>query len=367
MSEVKESGECASVNAAYEAYCSAVSDEGYIRILKAMESALRDGKYAYLPVNMELLEDSLDKGKIAWNVRKTPRGPLLSVFTSEEHVKRHKSPSFMVVKLDAFFEMALENGEFAGMLLNPCDDNGGVVVPRNLVEMVAAHAGVYTPPPRLDMDLVSEALFSLHGNCRGVPFPVMTVNDELSALGGPESFVASILGWVAGEKGGRLWADDVPLRRQLEDILESVLEVSVTSGWKVNEDREFFKSTSPLDWYVKTSGGESFDSTIAFDCCISGMEDYDDDDWYDDIVFNVGTYLDILEAKVGLAFKCADAEEAYAIMSQNMLDVAFGIALFGIGWGVALSCKGQGEDAVQRMEALQDKYLDEGYPGATEE
>ncbi len=360
MSEEQTSEGCPGINAAYEAYCTAPSEDGYVRLMESMESALRDGKCAYHPFNMDLFDESLAKGKIAWSIRNTPCGPLLSLFTSEEHVKLHKSPSFMLVKLDAFFEMALGDGNLAGMLLNPCDENGGVVVPRNLVEMVAEKSGVYAPLPKLDMDLVIEALFALYKDSRGVPFPVVEVKDEIAALGGPETFTDSILDWVAGERGGGLWKDGVPVRRQYEEILEAVLEVSVTSGWKVNEDKEFFRTTSPIDWHVKTLDGAKFDMTLAFDCCIAGMEDYDDDDWCDDIVLNVAKYLDLLEERVVDAYKCDDAEKAYAIMARDPFKVAFGMVLFGVGWGVALSCKGQGEEAVKRMEAIQLKSLAEG-------
>ncbi len=363
MSEANEIKNCGEVNAAYDAYCAGVSDDGYIRILEAMERCLREGGCAYHPVNMELLEQSLEagKGRVAWSIRNTPAGRLLSVFTSEAQVQKHSAPSYMLALLKAFFDMVLESEQLDGMLLNPCDSNGGVVVPRNLVEMMAQKSGVYFAGPEISMDMISSALLALHGNCTGVPFPVLTVNGEVDAVGGAQKLVASVLDNITAEHEGTLIRDKYDLKSEIRWIVEDAMMIAGMVGWQVNEDKSFFTEKGPVEWYnEKTKGGEVC-FYAAFEHVFEGMDCYDGDDFEDDVEDNAKAYVDILEENVGSAFKCDNKEQPYEIMENNIVAVVLGAILFGIGWGVALSCKHQGEESVKRMEALQEKYLSGGY------
>ena len=55
-----------------------------------------------------------------------------------------------------------------------------------------------------------------------------------------------------------------------------------------------------------------------------------------------------------------------SVLLDDIGVVAVGMVLFGVGWGAALFYEKQGPDAEEKIRSLQEKYLQEGYPGVND-
>jgi len=141
MQEFIDCQDCDRLDAAYGACRANVNGQTYTSVVKALEEELRDGRFAFTPVAPESADELFSKGQLVWDTNETPYGILLSVYSSEGHVQQHIAEQFVRIRIDSFFDMLLDNEQIAGFSINPCDDVGGIRIPREYVETAALKSG----------------------------------------------------------------------------------------------------------------------------------------------------------------------------------------------------------------------------------
>lgn len=357
------------LNAAYVAFKADVGPEKYADVLQALEDAIVAKGCAFEPGRTAESAELILQGKIEWSMMNTPAGPCLSIFTSEEQAQRHDAAFVMTIRIEAFVGYFESHPELAGVILNPYDENGGLPIQRAHMELVIRNARAKTDPHSAMKDLMSEVLFDLWGNAKGIPFPMLTVNEEINALGGdPFQLVKPIFdSWdETFKRGYKVDSQDEYLRC----VITSSLEVAMISGVMTKIGLEAFEGKTPHEWLQEESDewdDEEESATIVR--CLG----YSDPDWVrsrdlrEAMSKNVESYLEIFEARVAQIWNCSTKEEAQRILLGDIGVVAVGMVLFGVGWGAALFYEKQGPDAVEKIRSLQEKYLQEGYPGVNDE
>ena len=357
------------LNAAYAAFKTDVGPEKYADVLQALEDAIVAKGCAFEPGRTAESAELILQGKIEWSTMNTPAGPCLSIFTSEEQAQRHDAAFVMTIRIEAFVGYFESHPELAGVILNPYDENGGLPIQRAHMELVIRNARAKTDPHSAMKDLMSEVLFDLWGNAKGIPFPMLTVNEEINALGGdPFQLVKPIFdSWdETFKRGYKVDTQDEYLRC----VITSSLEVGMISGVMTKIGLETFEGKTPYEWLQEESDDwddEEESATIVR--CLG----YSDPDWVrsrdlrEAMTKNVETYLEIFEARVAQIWNCSTKEETQRILLDDIGVVAVGMVLFGVGWGAALFYEKQGPDAVEKIRSLQEKYLQEGYPGVNDD
>ena len=142
------------------------------------------------------------------------------------------------------------------------------------------------------------------------------------------------------------------------------------SGVMTKIGLETFEGKTPYEWLQEESDDwddEEESATIVR--CLG----YSDPDWVrscdlrEAMTKNVETYLEIFEARVVQLWNCATREDAQRILLEDIGVVAVGMVLFGVGWGAALFYEKEGPEALEKIRSLQEKYLQEGYPGVNDD
>jgi len=348
------------LNGAYDALKADCNADNCASLLQALEDDLCADSVVWLPVNPKGTCGKAEIGEIEWCVSETPQGVVLSAYTSEEMVRLHNAPYVAIVRLSAVFEAIEGNPRLAGMALNPCDDNGGVVIQRVHLELVARNAQKRHLATSLDVDVLSEALLELWGNAVGVPILVVTINDEIDALGGMDRVVGPVV---------RTWTESIKSERfkgwSIEQLVREgarwMLETALLAGTMVKAHPERFRIKTAHDWYEEWH--EEDETDIEDEILLQiGIEDFKRGaELLANMKRNLDMYFKVVEAKVGMRVKSKEA--VWDALALNIGMVFCGIASFGIGWGAALYYERQGptaiEDARRRQRAAYGPNDDE--------
>lgn len=355
------------LDAAYELLKSDMGPQRYAELLQAIEDTLREEGSVFVPGAANSVEGMLTGGQFRWCVLNSEHGQLLAIYTSNAQLqKRAEVEVGVALKITACFDFIAHNDSCAGFVINPQDDLGGVVVKRNIVEQIRSNAAVPKGCPVISLDLVSESIFALWGNAINVPVMVMTVNEEAELVGGMERIVNPIVERWESEIRDDATKEWTP-ERFVERVMESAYDDSVAAGVMVHVDKSVFATMSPDEW-VRYQCEEEMEDDIE-DVLIRrlGIKQGQYSDyrvWEEARRENVKKYLEILEAKVGLAFRCENRSQVYEIFVANIGMVVVGIVMFGLGYGAAMYAESRGPEEVERIKNLQCRYLEEGYESA---
>ncbi|MGN0854645.1 MAG: SseB family protein [Kiritimatiellia bacterium] len=322
--------ECVRFHAAYAAMKADPKQENYIALLEALEADVKENAVAYVPV--ETKEDVAalqQKGTIKWMALETPKGRMLSIFTSREQAVKKGAVGNAGVSLPAFFRLLLDNRELAGFAVNPFDDNRGLLLDRKNLEVVMQRvqsAGV----PRLDVRFVSNACCRLFDSAVGVPTPVYEFAAELGALGGPDGVLKPVLDkWQAALRDGAFKPEGPDA--YVKTIVKDVMTTSFIAGVFAKQGVEMVRKADPAT-------------------CLARVPYLKDD-----LVQNTDEYLVVLSMLLrqrGLR----NEGHVWVTLANNIGMVGYGAMCFGFGWGLAKCCESEGPEAMEALKARQAAF-----------
>jgi len=345
------------LNRAYNALRTDCVADKYAELLQALEDDLRADSVIWLPGEAQDFRRMAETGKMKWCTWETPQGVMLAVFTSEEQVQRYEAPCSAVIRVSAVFDALVGSPEIVGIVLNPCDENGGVVIGREHLELVVRNSKKKGMPAGFDFDIISEALFALWGNAEGVPVLMMTINDEVEVLGGMDRVVGPVLqSWVEEVRSGRFqgWSSEQLVRAGGRRMLETAL----LAGVMVKAQPEKCREKTPHEWYEAWHEEDETDieDEILYQI---GVEDFKRGaKLLANMERNLDIYFKIVEAKFGLRMKAQSKEVVWDVLASNIGMVFIGIASFGVGWGAALYYEQQGPEAMEEARQRQCDSFD---------
>ena len=320
--------ECTRFNAAYEAMKADPKKENYIALLEALEADFRDNALAFVPV--ETKEDVAalqEKGTIKWMALESPKGRMLSIFTSREQAAKKGAAGNAGVSLQAFFKLLADNKELAGFAVNPFDGERGFVLDRQNLELMMQHV-LGTNVPRLDMRIVSLACMKLYGSAVGVPSPAYEFNDELARAGGPDAILKPVMDkWQAAVKSGAFKPDTPDV--YVKTIVKDAMTTSFVTGVLLKQGPETVRKADPA-------------------ACVERVPYL-----RDDLVQNTDEYLielsEVLRTRLGIR----DDGHVWVTLANNIGVVAYGATLFGFGWGLAKCCESEGPESLAAFRSRQ--------------
>ena len=352
------------LNDAYEQFKANPGAETYPILLQALEDTLRDDGCVWVPTKADKLQEFLENGSFQWCAVQHPSGCMLAVYTYGEQIEKRKCENEVgvVIKLVACFDTALRNDACNGFIVNPHDDLGGVIVNKDVVALIRNKAAEPKGLPDISFDLISAALFTLWGNAVNAPVLAMTAIDEANDVGGIDRVVGPVIerwnNYLAENKN-----KDLSVKWFLDRVFTDAYNASVAAGAMVHLDKNTFSDVTPDAW-VQNWEHEEFEDIEDVLIEKLGFKDGKFSDynvWEETRRKNVARYFEILEAKIGLQFKCESVEMVHDIMVANLGMVVTGICIFGLGYGAALYAESCGPEAVACMQELQKRYLTEGY------
>lgn len=322
--------ECTRFNAAYEAMKADPKQENYIAMLEALEADVKENAVAYVPVETkEDVEALQQKGTIKWMALESPKGRMLSVFTSREQASKKGAVGNAGISLPAFFKLLLENKELAGFAVNPFDDKNGFLLDRKNLEVVMQRvqsAGV----PRLDMRFVSQACLKLFDCAVGVPTPVYEFDAELGGLGGPDSVLKPIMTkWQTAMQDGSFKPEGPDV--YVKTIVKDVMTASFVAGVFAKQGAEMVRKADPAT-------------------CLERVPYLKDD-----LVQNTDEYLIVLSTMLRQA-GLQDEGHIWVTLANNIGIIAYGALCFGFGWGLAKCCESEGPDSMKALKERQAAF-----------
>lgn len=322
--------ECTRFNAAYEAMKADPKQENYIAMLEALEADVKENAVAYVPVETkEDVEALQQKGTIKWMALESPKGRMLSVFTSREQASKKGAVGNAGISLPAFFKLLLDNKELAGFAVNPFDDKHGFLLDRKNLEVVMQRvqsAGV----PRLDVRFISQACLQLFDCAVGVPTPVYEFDGELGSLGGPDGVLKPVLDkWQAAMQDGSFKPEtpDVYVKTIVKDVMMS----SFVAGVFVKQGPDIVRKADPAT-------------------CLERVPYLKDD-----LVQNTDEYLIVLSTMLRKA-GITDEGHIWVTLANNIGVVGYGAMCFGFGWGFAKCCEAEGPEAFKALKERQAEF-----------
>ena len=335
-SQSGEASECTRLHAAYSAFrAESDKEQLYLDVLQALEAELKADVFCYVPVREAMPAAVAPNGRIQWNVTNTPKGKMLSVFTSREEVEKHPAPACVGVKLRAAFQMALSGRELAGILLNPSDGHHGVPIERrNLQVMAARLQGGNGQVPQLHPGVVSNAVYRLWEIAVGVPTAVYDVSAEVSKLGGMEKILKPLLDkWQAKLQTS---PEEFPEPMYyVKDVLNDVVSCGFVYGAMALKNPDL-----ALD--------------VDIDRCIDAIPDL-----RGDIRQNLDEYLILICDAVRSDLKEPNETHVQLLVAGNLPIIAFGIFNFGLGWGMAKDAESQGVMALAELRDRQQAWIEQ--------
>ena len=322
--------ECTRFNAAYEAMKADPKQENYIAMLEALEADVKENAIGYVPVETkEDVEALQQKGTIKWMALESPKGRMLSVFTSREQASKKGAVGNAGISLPAFFQLLLSNKELAGFAVNPFDDRNGFLIDRKNLEVLMQRvqsAGV----PRLDMRFISQACLKLFDCAVGVPTPVYEFDAELGTLGGPDGVLKPVMDkWQAAMQDGSFKPEgpDVYVKTIVKDVMTS----SFVAGVFVKQGPDMVRKADPA-------------------ACVERVPYLKDD-----LVQNTDEYLITLSTMLRQA-GLQDEGRIWVTLANNIGIVSYGAMCFGFGWGFAKCCEAEGPDVLKALKERQSAF-----------
>lgn len=326
---------CTRFNTAYEAMKAEPGNERYLALLQALEADLREDACAYLPVETKEDVEVLQKdGKMKWVALETPKGRMLTVFTTPEQAMKKQAVANVGLNLLAFFKVMNDNKEIAGFIVNPFDDQRGYLLERKILEIALARAkGVQMKVPQLAMPLVSKACRRLFGCAVGLPTAVYEFEPEIQSLGGADAIMKPIQAkWEKAMQTGTFKPKSAI--EYVKTIVKDTMTIAFVSGALVRRGPEMVKDADPND-------------------CLERVPYLKED-----LVQNTDEYLVSLCETVRADLKMTDENLLWATLANNIGLVAYGAMLFGFGWGLAKCCESEGPAALKALKARQTAFLD---------
>lgn len=322
--------ECTRFNDAYAAMKSDPKQENYIAMLEALEADVKENAVAYVPVETkEDVEALQQKGTIKWMALESPKGRMLSIFTSREQASKKGAVGNAGISLPAFFKLLVDNKELAGFAVNPFDDNHGFLLDRKNLEVVMQRvqsAGV----PRLDIRFISNACLKLFDCAVGVPTPVYEFDAELGALGGPDGVLKPVLDkWQAAMQDGSFKPEGPDV--YVKTIVKDVMMTSFIAGVFAKQGAEMVRKADP-------------------ETCLARVPYLKDD-----LVQNTDEYLIVLSTMLR-ANGLRDEGHIWVTLANNIGIVAYGAMCFGFGWGFAKCCESEGPEAMKALKERQTAF-----------
>ena len=331
----KKLPDCTRFNEAYEKMKATPNQENYVEMLQALEADLRDDACGYLPLETQEDVEALQKeGKMKWAALDTPKGRMLSIFSTPQQAAKKNAPANISINLMAFFKVMSENKEVAGFVVNPFDDQRGFLLDRKNLEIVLARAkGAKMQVPPLDGAVISKAVKRLFGCAVGVPTPVYEFEEEIKTLGGPDAVMKPIQRkWQkALESGSFKPASPV---EYVKTIVKDAMTTAFVSGALVKRGPEMVRDASP-------------------DECIERVPYLKED-----LVQNTDEYLIALCETLRADMKLTDEQVLWVTLANNIGMIAFGAMSFGFGWGLAKCCESEGRESLQALKDRQRAFLE---------
>ena len=323
--------ECTRFNAAYEAMKAAPKKENYIALFEALEADLKENAVAYVPV--ETKEDVAalqQKGTIKWMALESPKGRMLSIFTSREQTMKKGAVGNAGISLQAFFKVLVDNKELAGFAINPFDDKTGFVLDRKNLEVLlqrVQRAGV----PRLDMRIVSMACMKLYDSAVGVPSPAYEFDAELAQVGGPDAILKPVMDrWQAAVDSGAFKPETPDV--YVKTIVKDVMTTGFVSGVLLKQGVEMVRKADPAG-------------------CVERVPYLKED-----LVQNTDEYLIELSAILRERMGLRDDERIWVTLANNIGVICYGATLFGFGWGLAKCCESEGPESLRAFKTRQLEF-----------
>ena len=347
---------CERTAATYAALKAEPGQEKYNAFLSALEADILEGRVGFLPVAKEDIEKLQKTGEIKWTALKSPNGPVLAAFTSPQEAAKNGGEGSLGLPLGIFLQTLMQGKELAGLVFNPFD-NGGVVVLRAHAEQLLAQ--VQRRSQRLDQPVVVDALWRLWDVAAGVPFPYKDVRDEVADLGGVDNVMGPVMvAWKKRFDAGE-FKDGDPLA-VMKDMATDVLRhaLAAAAGSKVRPG--LFDGTTPYDWLkedVVEADGETLEEETLLFVAGADPDPAKVKALQEDVKKNVDTYIDLLTANLKSAGLVKEDADLGHSMLANAGPVCFGLMSFGIGWGTALYLESRGPEAVAAAKARQEKLL----------
>lgn len=338
MAEEKQGGapqppkmkECTRLQAAYETMKADPKAENYIAMLQALEADLRDDASAYLPVATQEDVETLQKtGQVKWMALETPKGRMLSFFTTAAQSAKKGAVANIAISIQAFFKLLTDNKEIAGFVVNPFDDQHGFLLDRKNLEIVLARAkGVKVEVPRLEMPLVLKAVERLFGCAVGVPTPVYEAEAEMKTLGGPDVIMRPLQEkWQKAMQDGSFKPAN-PVE-YVKTIVKDAMTQAFVAGALIRRGVDMVRDADPND-------------------CIERVPYLKDD-----LGQNTDEYLVCLSETLRQDLKLTDENVLWATQANNIGVVAFGAVCFGFGWGLAKCCESEGKESLAELKQRQ--------------
>ena len=325
--------ECMRLHAAYGEMRKELSQPHFVSLMEAFEADLKDDAFAYLPVAGENVEAMQKGGRVKWLAINTPKGKMISLFTSREEVAKHPAGNSVGVRLFAFVRSALGDKAVSGILLNPLDGHHGIPIERANLEVLARRASGLSFP-QLHPGVVSDVVYRLWDIAVGVPTSVYDVSAEVKSLGGFEKTLTPLL-----QKWQRSFEDGSFRPPEVIEYVKAVLKDVVATG--------FVYGAMALKHPDKAL-------EVDVDSCIDGIPEL-----RGDIGQNVDEYLILLSDAVRSDLIEPNEEHVQVLLAANIGIIAFGAFNFGLGWGMAKDAESQGVMALAELRDRQQKWIED--------